>query len=123
MVQDRQGVTKTVQNNPTYAAMVEKTDDSLGRIIKALKDAGVDQNTAVILTSDHGGLSTRGLSKQPSTRDIERSAASGKRIDLRRRHACSSGRQLAGKGNSRQCFRRSDNWHGPLPNDSANRRS
>jgi arylsulfatase A-like enzyme len=61
MVQDRQGVTKTVQNNPTYAAMVEKTDDSLGRIMKALKDAGVDRNTAVILTSDHGGLSTRGL--------------------------------------------------------------
>lgn len=60
-VRDRQGMTKTIQNNPTYAAMVEKTDDSLGRIRKALNDAGVDGNTAIILTSDHGGLSTRGL--------------------------------------------------------------
>jgi len=61
MVIDRKGVTKTVQNNPTYAAMIEKTDDSLGRIVQALKDAGVAENTAIILTSDHGGLSTRGL--------------------------------------------------------------
>lgn len=61
MVTDRQGITKTVQNNPIYAGMVEKTDDSLGRILQALTDAGVADNTAVILTSDHGGLSTRGL--------------------------------------------------------------
>ena len=61
MVTDRQGVTKTIQNNPTYAGMVEKTDDSLGRIVQAVKDAGVADSTAIILTSDHGGLSTRGL--------------------------------------------------------------
>jgi len=61
MVVDRQGVTKTVQNNPTYAAMIEKTDDSLGRIVKTLEDAGVTENTVIIMTSDHGGLSTRGL--------------------------------------------------------------
>ena len=61
LVTDRSGVTKTVQNNPTYAAMVEKTDDSLGRIMQSLTDAGIADNTAVILTSDHGGLSTRGL--------------------------------------------------------------
>ena len=61
LVTDRQGVTKTIQNNPTYAAMVEKTDDSLGRILQALKDAGVAENTVIIMTSDHGGLSTRGL--------------------------------------------------------------
>ena len=60
-VKDRQGLVKTIQNNPGYAAMVEKTDDSLGRILQALKDAGIENNTAVILTSDHGGLSTRGL--------------------------------------------------------------
>ncbi len=60
-VTDRQGTVKTIQNNPTYAAMVEKTDDSLGRIVKAIEDAGATDNTIVILTSDHGGLSTRGL--------------------------------------------------------------
>ncbi|TWT84635.1 Arylsulfatase [Planctomycetes bacterium CA13] len=61
MVTDRQGVNKTVQNNPIYAAMVEQTDDSLGRIMQGLEDAGIDDDTAIILTSDHGGLSTRGL--------------------------------------------------------------
>ena len=60
-VQDRQGMTKTIQNNPTYAAMIEQTDVSLGRIVQAIKDAGVENNTVIILTSDHGGLSTRGL--------------------------------------------------------------
>lgn len=60
-VVDRQGMTKTVQNNPVYAAMVENTDASLGRIMDAISDAGIADNTIVILTSDHGGLSTRGL--------------------------------------------------------------
>jgi len=36
LVKDRFGVTKTKQNNPTYAGMVEKTDDSLGRIMQVL---------------------------------------------------------------------------------------
>lgn len=57
---DREGTVKTVQNNPIYAAMVEKTDDSLGRIVQAIKDADETDNTIIILTSDHGGLSTRG---------------------------------------------------------------
>ena len=63
-IRDRYGMTKTIQNNPTYAAMIEKTDESLGRIMNALKDAGLEQETAIILTSDHGGLSTRGLENQ-----------------------------------------------------------
>ncbi|MFK8113334.1 MAG: sulfatase [Rubripirellula sp.] len=63
---DRQGVVKTVQNNPVYAAMVERTDDSLGRIMQALNDAGIGSSTAIILTSDHGGLSTRGLQNNRS---------------------------------------------------------
>ncbi len=60
LVTDRQGTVKTIQNNPTYAAMVERTDDSLGRVLYALTANGIEDNTAVILTSDHGGLSTRG---------------------------------------------------------------
>lgn len=60
LVKDRHGFVKTVQNNPTYAAMVEATDNSLGRILKAIKDAGKENETVVIMTSDHGGLSTRG---------------------------------------------------------------
>jgi arylsulfatase A-like enzyme len=64
LITDRQGTVKTVQNNPTYAGMVEKADDSLGRILKSLEDKGVAENTVVILTSDHGGLSTRGSSNK-----------------------------------------------------------
>ncbi len=60
LIADRQGIVKTVQNNPTYAAMVERTDDSLGRIVAALEKTGIEDKTVVILTSDHGGLSTRG---------------------------------------------------------------
>ena len=40
--------------------MVERTDDSLGRLVAALDEAGLTDETAAILTSDHGGLSTRG---------------------------------------------------------------
>ena len=61
LVRDRSGMSKTVQNNPAYAAMVERVDDSLGRVFAALEQAGAAGNTIVILTSDHGGLSTRGL--------------------------------------------------------------
>ena len=46
------------QNHPTYAAMIEKLDDNVGRIIDALKASGQYDNTIVVFTSDNGGLST-----------------------------------------------------------------
>jgi arylsulfatase A-like enzyme len=61
LVHDCEGMTKTLQNNPTYAAMVEKTDESLGRIMQSLEQTGMSENTIIMVTSDHGGLSTRGL--------------------------------------------------------------
>lgn len=64
LVKDRQGYTKTVQNNPTYAGMVENTDVSFGRLVKAIDEAGISDNTVIIITSDHGGLSTRGLNNR-----------------------------------------------------------
>lgn len=57
-------VDKTEQNNPIYAAMVKSMDDSVGRMLKELDDLGLSGNTLVILTSDHGGLSTRGENNQ-----------------------------------------------------------
>ncbi len=42
--------------DPVYAAMVEKTDDSLGRVLAALDELGLADNTLVIFTSDNGGL-------------------------------------------------------------------
>ena len=36
-------------------ALIEHLDDSIGKVVKVLKDAGVSDNTLVIFTSDNGG--------------------------------------------------------------------
>ncbi|MFQ5730959.1 MAG: sulfatase [Planctomycetaceae bacterium] len=46
------------QNHATYASMVESMDTSIGRVLKRLKDLGLDKNTVICFTSDNGGLST-----------------------------------------------------------------
>jgi arylsulfatase A-like enzyme len=61
VVVDNTGEVKTVQNNPTYAAMVESVDKNLGRIVARLDELNLSDNTVIVLTSDHGGLSSRGL--------------------------------------------------------------
>ena len=38
-----------------YAAMIRNLDRNIGRVLQALKDQGVDDNTLVIFTSDNGG--------------------------------------------------------------------
>lgn len=43
--------------NPTYAAMIEAVDISVGRVRKALEDHGVADNTLLVFTSDNGGAS------------------------------------------------------------------
>jgi arylsulfatase A-like enzyme len=52
------GWTKMIQENAAYASMVESMDENVGRILKTLKDKGLDENTWIIFTSDNGGLST-----------------------------------------------------------------
>lgn len=47
---------KTHQKDPVYAAMVESVDDAVGRIMQALDENGIAENTLVIFTSDNGGL-------------------------------------------------------------------
>ena len=42
--------------NPTYAAMVEHTDDAVGKIIDKLKEDGILKNTIILFSSDNGGL-------------------------------------------------------------------
>lgn len=44
------------QKNPVYAAMVESMDESLGRIMEALRKEGILDNTLIIFTSDNGAL-------------------------------------------------------------------
>lgn len=45
-----------VQKNATYAALVESVDDSVGKIMAALKRLKLDERTVVVFTSDNGGL-------------------------------------------------------------------
>jgi arylsulfatase A-like enzyme len=52
--------TCTVQNNPTYAAMIESVDIGVGMIMDALERLGLVEDTLVIFTSDNGGESIRG---------------------------------------------------------------
>ena len=40
--------------NPTYAAMIEGMDSSIGKLLEAIDDQGLDKDTLVIFTSDNG---------------------------------------------------------------------
>ena len=43
-------------NNPTYAAMIASVDESVGRVMKALDELKLADNTVLIFTSDNGGV-------------------------------------------------------------------
>lgn len=61
---DKDGTTKLRQDNPVYAAMVHSMDESLGRVMDALDKLGIADRTAIVFTSDHGGLSNRGVNNK-----------------------------------------------------------
>lgn len=48
---------KQKQDNVQFAAMVEATDQSLGRIRAKLRELGLEQQTIIVFTSDNGGMS------------------------------------------------------------------
>ncbi|MEM9159207.1 MAG: sulfatase [Verrucomicrobiota bacterium] len=49
---------RILQSHAVYAAMVESMDTSVGRVLAALDDLGIREETIVCFTSDNGGLST-----------------------------------------------------------------
>jgi arylsulfatase A-like enzyme len=49
--------------NPTYAAMVESLDESVGQILEAVDDSGAADRTMVVFFSDNGGLRYEGTGK------------------------------------------------------------
>ena len=63
------------QRNPTYAALVESLDDSVGRVLRALEDLKLAERTVVIFTSDNGGL--LGGPKNPITSNLGLRAGKG----------------------------------------------
>lgn len=50
------------QDNPTYAAMINAMDYNVGRLLDALEQLDLVENTLVIFTSDNGGI--RSISEQ-----------------------------------------------------------
>lgn len=49
---------RKLQSDPTYAAMVENLDWNVGRLLDALEEMGLAQDTLIVFTSDNGGLAT-----------------------------------------------------------------
>lgn len=43
-------------NIATYYAMISAIDDQVGRLMQALKDLGLEENTIVLFTADHGNM-------------------------------------------------------------------
>ncbi len=58
------GRTKMRQNHPKYAAMVETMDENVGKLMQLLKELNIHDNTIIIFSSDHGGLSNDGTKKR-----------------------------------------------------------
>jgi arylsulfatase A len=52
------GRVRARQSHPTYAAMMESLDRSVGQVLAHLEILGVARDTIVVFTSDNGGLST-----------------------------------------------------------------
>ena len=55
---ERERQVRLVQNHAVYAAMLEQMDSAIGRVLAALDLAGLAERTAIVFTSDNGGLST-----------------------------------------------------------------
>jgi len=62
--QKRQG--NQYHNNPIYSAMIEHSDNSVAKVLKALEERGIADNTWIILTSDNGGH--HGITQAPNLR-------------------------------------------------------
>lgn len=63
-IKEGTGRTKMRQDHPEYAGMVENMDANVGKLLQLLKDLNIDDNTIVILSSDHGGLSNDGTKQR-----------------------------------------------------------
>jgi arylsulfatase A-like enzyme len=51
-------IRRIIQSNPEYAAMIERLDWNIGRVLDKIKEIGLENDTIIIFFSDNGGLST-----------------------------------------------------------------
>jgi len=47
---------KVGHGTPEYYAAIERTDTRIGTILQSIKEAGIEKNTVVLFTADHGGI-------------------------------------------------------------------
>ncbi|MFM2383388.1 MAG: Arylsulfatase, partial [Verrucomicrobiota bacterium] len=72
------GIAANAQSfHPTYAALVESLDAAVGRVLKALEEQGVAQNTMVVFASDNGGVHISELKESPATYNAPSRAGKG----------------------------------------------
>ncbi len=63
--------------HPTYAAMIETLDDSVGRLIRKVDQLGLTDRTIFIFTSDNGGLHVLEFPSTPATHNTPYRAGKG----------------------------------------------
>lgn len=65
------------QNYAEYAAMIASVDESVGKVLSAIRGIGAEQNTVVFFTADNGGVSSREWRKRPVTSNLPLRAGKG----------------------------------------------
>ena len=68
---------REAHTNPTYAALVESVDDSVGRLLQKLDDLKLSESTIVVFTSDNGGLTLNKVTSNVPLRAGKGSAYEG----------------------------------------------
>lgn len=86
---------KNPQHNPLYAAMVRSLDDGVGRLLKAVDDAGVADNTIIVFFSDNGGWAyppkvtdPEGFADMPATSNLPQRAGKASLYEGGTREPC-----------------------------------
>lgn len=79
----------------TYAGMISALDDQVGRIVKALDEKGLRDNTLILFASDNGGA-TNALFATGARSDEERKESGG--VGLGQKPPASNGDLRGGKG-------------------------